>query len=77
LADEPAASLDPELAQLAVSLLVDHVADPGRALVLSIHDPDLALARCDRIVALRDGHVVLDVPAGDVDRSTLAEVYRR
>lgn len=77
LADEPAASLDPELGRLAVSLLADRVATPGRALVLSVHDPTLALAHCDRIVGLRDGRVLFDRAAADVDDAALAEVYRR
>jgi phosphonate transport system ATP-binding protein len=77
LADEPAASLDPELGRLAVSLLAEHVAGPGRALVLSIHDPDLALAHCDRVVGLRDGQVLFDRPTNEVDDQAIAEVYRR
>jgi len=77
LADEPAASLDPELGRLAVSLLAERVATPGRALVMSIHDPALARAHCDRIVGLRDGRVLFDRPTADVDDDALAEVYRR
>ena len=77
LADEPAASLDPELGRLAVSLLAERVATPGRALVMSIHDPALALAHCDRIVGLRAGRPVFDLPAAEVDGAVLAEVYRR
>lgn len=77
LADEPAASLDPELGRLAVSLLAERVATTGRALVMSIHDPALALAHCDRIVALRDGRILFDRAAADVDGEALAEVYRR
>lgn len=77
LADEPASSLDPELARLAVSLLADRVAAPGRALVMSIHDPVLALAHCDRVVGMRSGRVVFDRAAAAVDADALAEVYRR
>ena len=77
LADEPAASLDPELGRLAVSLLAGRVAGPDRALVMSIHDPALALAHCDRIVGLRAGRVLFDRPAADVDGEALGQVYRR
>lgn len=77
LADEPAASLDPELGRLTVSLLADRVAAPGRALVMSIHDPGLALAHCDRIIGLRAGRVLFDRPVDDVDGGALDEVYRR
>lgn len=77
LADEPAASLDPDLARLAVSLLADRVATPGRALVMSIHDPAMALAHCDRIVGLRGGRVLFDRAAPEVDAVELTELYRR
>lgn len=77
LADEPAASLDPELGRLAVSLLAERVAAPGRALVMSIHDPALALAHCDRIVGMRAGRVVFDRPAAEVGDHAIDEVYRR
>jgi phosphonate transport system ATP-binding protein len=77
LADEPAASLDPELGHLAVSLLAERVAAPGRALVMSIHDPALALTHCDRIIGMRAGRVVFDRPAAEVGGDEIGEVYRR
>jgi phosphonate transport system ATP-binding protein len=77
LADEPAAGLDPELGRMAVSLLSERVAAPGRALVMSIHDPALAVAHCDRIVGLRAGRVTFDRPAAAVGRDDLAALYRR
>lgn len=77
LADEPAASLDPELARSAVALLAERVASPGRALVLSLHDPALARAHCTRLVGLRAGEVVFDRPAQDVAEEDLDTLYRR
>ena len=47
------------------------VATPDRALVVSLHDPALARAHCDRFVGLRDGRVRFDGPAAGVgDRLT-------
>ena len=77
LADEPAASLDPELGRLAVTLLSEVAATPQRALVVSLHDPALALAHCDRVVGLRDGRIRFDTPAARVTEADLAELYRR
>ena len=77
LADEPAASLDPELGRLAVRLLAEVAATPDRALVVSLHDPELARAHCNRLVGLRAGSVVFDRPVADVDDGELAELYRR
>ncbi len=66
LADEPVASLDPARAEEVMRLLCDTVATPARTLVVSLHDFDLAVRRCDRIVGLRDGTVHFDLPAGEV-----------
>ena len=77
LADEPASSLDPELGRLAVTLLSEVAATPDRALVVSLHDPALALAHCDRIVGLRDGQVVFDRPTAAVAPDDVRTLYRR
>jgi len=61
LADEPLASLDPRLAQALLALLQEQAAAP-RALVLSLHRPDL-LAGFDRVVGLRQGRLLFDRPA--------------
>ena len=38
----------------------------ARTLVVSLHDFDLAVRRCDRVVGLRHGEVRFDLPAGEV-----------
>lgn len=77
LADEPAASLDPELGRLVVHLLADVVATADRALVVSLHDPALARASCDRLVGLRSGTIVFDEPTSAVTEDMVEAVYRR
>lgn len=77
LADEPAASLDPELGRLMLRLLADVVASDERALVVSLHDPSLARSTCDRLVGLRAGRVVFDRPTSDVTDEMVDAVYRR
>lgn len=77
LADEPAASLDPELGRLVVRLLADVVASDDRALVVSLHDPSLARASCDRLVGLRSGRIVFDDATSDVTEEMVDSVYRR
>jgi len=57
-ADEPTGSLDSHTGDEVVSVLLDAVAN-GRTLVMVTHNLDLA-ARCDRVVTLRDGHIVAD-----------------
>ena len=78
LADEPVASLDPARAEEVMSLLCGLLEQPAghrRTLVVSLHDFDLAVRHCDRVVALRQGRVVLDVPVEEVDEGTRARIY--
>jgi phosphonate transport system ATP-binding protein len=73
LADEPLASLDPRLAAELLELLLRQGAAP-RALLLSLHRPDL-LTGFDRVVGLRAGQLVFDLPVAAVDRPALEQLY--
>jgi len=76
LADEPVASLDPARAEQLLELLGDAARADGRTLVTSLHDPSLALRSVDRVVGLRDGQVVFDLPPQRVTPAMLAGLYR-
>lgn len=56
LADEPTASLDAANGHEVADLLVASARESGATLIVAAHDRDL-LARMDRVVALRAGHV--------------------
>jgi phosphonate transport system ATP-binding protein len=73
LADEPLASLDPRLAEELLSLLLNATVAP-RGLLLSLHRPDLT-ARFDRVLGLRDGAVLFDLPAMELKQEQLAALY--
>ncbi len=60
LADEPAASLDPELSQEIVDLLLADSRARGSTLICSLHQPNLAQA-FDRVVRLDHGKIASDV----------------
>lgn len=82
LADEPCSALDPARADAVLSVLTEEIRSPhtaaggdGRALVASLHDAPLALRHCDRIVGLRSGELVFDLPASDVTSDHLARLY--
>ena len=66
LADEPVSSLDPAHAEEVLDLLTECVAERGAALLVSLHDFELARRRCDRVVGMRDGRVAFDLPAVEV-----------
>jgi phosphonate transport system ATP-binding protein len=73
LADEPLASLDPRLATELLGLLLG-LATPPRTLLLALHRPDL-LAGFDRVVGLRQGRLLFDLPTTDVDAGLLRTLY--
>ncbi len=76
LADEPVSSLDPTNSAEVISLLTTVVAGRERTLLVSLHDFDIARSRCRRMVGLRDGRVVFDLPASEVDDDARDELYR-
>jgi len=75
LADEPFASLDPGLTVQLADLMF--AVTQRRTLVAAMHDVDLALQRFQRIVGVRAGRVVFDVPAAEVSPELLQELYAR
>ena len=75
LADEPVSSLDPARAREVMDLLRGLAVEAGRTLIVSLHAFDLARSHCDRIVGLRDGRVVFDLPTGAVSDEIAAALY--
>lgn len=77
LADEPVASLDPESSDQVMALIREIAADEGLTVVCSLHQVDLAITWADRIVGLRHGEVVLDMPTTDLTKAEVMEIYGR
>lgn len=75
LADEPVSALDPRAAEQVMSLLRDLARSEGLAVVAVLHQPALAARHADRTVGLRDGHLLLDQPAGTVSAGDLDLLY--
>lgn len=74
LGDEPVSALDPARSASVMEVL-GGAADDERTLVVSMHDAPLALAHTDRIVALREGRVVFDLPPAQVTDEMLTALY--
>lgn len=79
LLDEPESSLDFFHRHRMMRLLSGLVADSGKAGLVTLHDPALALKYCDRLVLLKDGicAAVLHPASDSLSRmeQALAEIY--
>jgi phosphonate transport system ATP-binding protein len=75
LADEPVSSLDPARAEEVLRLLCETVTGGDRTLLVSLHDFDLALAHCDRLIGLRAGRVLFDLPVDEVTEDVRRRLY--
>ena len=75
LIDEPLSALDPNRAAQAISTLLEAARERGATLVTTLHQVEVARARFERIVALREGRLVFDLLAADVTDDMLRELY--
>lgn len=70
-ADEFNSSLDERQSELVMTILCNRF----ETLVFALHDIDLALAYCDRIVGLDRGRIVIDASADSLKRCDLLDLY--
>jgi len=75
LADEPVSSVDPSLAVTLITLLRDISAEARKTLLVNLHSVDLALSFFPRIIAVRAGRVVFDLPPDGVSVDMLEALY--
>jgi phosphonate transport system ATP-binding protein len=73
LADEPVSSLDEHQGEALLKLALSR----HHTTVTALHDRELALHCCDRIIGLRDGRIIIDAPSQDLCVQDLNELYRR
>jgi len=76
LADEPVASLDPARSREIIELLVSLSRAAGKTLIASLHTVELALECFERVIGLRSGKVVFDLPADGVTPAHIQKLYR-
>lgn len=75
LVDEPLSALDPSRAQRAVAALVREARARRVTLVATLHQVDAALAHFPRVLGLREGRLLFDLPAAQVTPGLLARLY--
>ena len=77
LADEPVASLDPPTARDILGWFRRINEQEGITVIVNLHDIGLAAEFGGRLVGMREGKIVHDGPASQVDKQTFARIYRR
>jgi phosphonate transport system ATP-binding protein len=75
LIDEPLSALDPKRAEQALQTLTQAATDNQGTLVCTLHHVEMALKHFPRIVGLRDGRLMFDLPAAEVTREQLFKLY--
>lgn len=75
LADEPIASLDPESSRKVMEILSTIQREDGRTVVVSLHQVDMAIRYCPRVIALNQGQVVYDGPSAQLTPELLRQLY--
>jgi phosphonate transport system ATP-binding protein len=76
LADEPVASLDPELSVQVLSDLARVAREVGVLTLINIHQVELAQQFCDRLIGIARGKIVFDGPPSELNLTVLDAIYR-
>ena len=77
LADEPVASLDPELAREVMGFLRKAATEEGLPVLVNIHDVELAKEYVDRMIGIADGVIEFDGTPAQLTASVQRSIYRR
>ncbi len=75
LVDEPLSALDPTRATQALEVLTREAKERGATLLCTLHQVERALEAFPRILGLRDGEVMFDLPAAQVTQEQLKALY--
>lgn len=75
LVDEPLSALDPARSVQAINTLTQAAREKSATLVATLHHVEMALQHFPRIVGMRSGEVLFDLPAAQVTPQLLQELY--
>ncbi len=75
IADEPAASLDPNAGEEVMELFRGLMREHGITLFFTSHNLDHAVGYADRVIGLREGRVALDAAAEGLNPDQLRGLY--
>lgn len=75
LIDEPLSALDPSRAQQALQTLTGAARSTQTTMICTLHHVEMALKHFPRVLGLREGSLLFDLPASQVSKAHLAELY--
>lgn len=75
LGDEPVSSLDPTTSKEVMQLIRDVHETENMTTLINLHNVELALQYCDRIIGLAEGRLVFDGSPEDVNEDILKTIY--
>ena len=75
LADEPVSAMDPVLSDLTIKRLTQYASEKGVTFLASLHDIEIALKWFPRMIGLREGKIMFDLPTPKVTQKLLQELY--
>ncbi|NMD71774.1 phosphonate ABC transporter ATP-binding protein [Bacillus sp. DNRA2] len=76
LADEPVASLDPARAEDILDMLTRLASEENQTVIASLHSVEYAKKYFTRLIALKNGQILFDLPADQVTDKQLQELYQ-
>ena len=76
LADEPISNLDPERGREIMDLLREVCQSTNKTLVVSLHAIEFARTHCRRVIGLRQGRVMFDVPVSQLSPDRVEALYK-
>ncbi len=75
LLDEPTSSLDPKISREVMALIMEIAAEYKVPVLCNIHDVQLAMEFCNKIIGLQDGIKMFDGPTSKMNAKKLDEIY--
>jgi phosphonate transport system ATP-binding protein len=75
LADEPVSALDPSLSKQAIAVLTECAQQQGATMICSLHSVDRALSCFPRVIGVKAGQIVFDLPPAKITKEMLHDLY--
>ncbi len=75
LLDEPTSALDPKISREVMGLIKNMAQEFAVPCLCNIHDVNLAMEFCNKMIGLQDGVKMFDGPTAEMDQAKLDEIY--